>query len=204
MDIPRTRVAPTPRRRGRSGETSPRPRRSVETGALPRYVAAALFLPAEIIAGYVWVARGGAALFAVLQMVVIIDLAYQVNDWMVEQSDAGSWGAPTTCGLDDNLMLLLGFAFFLFAAALAGIVCLFVFFGDCATTTAFVAMTLVFCVAVTATQLIFSENGNLLTSAAVCARVRRADGSPTRRGAAAAGTRLFLRQIAATSRPGRG
>jgi len=133
------------------------------------YVAAALFLPAEIIAGYVWVARGGAALFAVLQMVVIIDLAYQVNDWMVEQSDAGSWGAPTTCGLDDNLMLLLGFAFFLFAAALAGIVCLFVFFGDCATTTAFVAMTLVFCVAVTATQLIFSENGNLLTSAAVCA-----------------------------------
>jgi len=133
------------------------------------YVAAALFLPAEVVAGYVWVARGGAALFAVLQMVVIIDLAYQVNDWMVEQSDAGSWGAPTTCGLDDNLMMLLGFAGTLFAAALAGIVCLFIFFGECPATTAFVAMTLVLCVAVTATQLVFSENGNLLTSAAVCA-----------------------------------
>ena len=137
------------------------------------FVTGALFVPRPLVAAYVWVARFGASAFAVLQMVVIIDLAYQVNDYMVESSDAsplsGSYGTATTCGLDDSLATLVGFAVVLFGGALAGIVCLFVFFSDCATTTAFVAMTLVLCVAVTATQLVLSDSGNLLTSSAVCA-----------------------------------
>ena len=136
------------------------------------FVTGALFLPFELVNGYVWVARVGASVFAVLQMVVIIDLAYQVNDYMVEASQASGGygeGSAFTCGLDDSLATLVGFALLLFAAALAGIVCLFVFFSECATTTAFVAMTLVLCVAVCATQLALSESGNLLTSSAVCA-----------------------------------
>ncbi|KAK7242837.1 serine protease inhibitor [Aureococcus anophagefferens] len=130
------------------------------------FVTGALFLPFELVAGYVWVARVGASVFAVLQMVVIIDLAYQVNDYMVEASQASGGygeGSAATCGLDDSLATLVGFALLLFAAALKGLVCLFVFFSECATTTAFVAMTLVLCVAVCATQLALSESGNLLT-----------------------------------------
>ena len=135
------------------------------------FVAAALCLPAAVVDGYVWVARGGASLFAVLQMVVIIDLAYQVNDYMVASSNAGeSYGyGSASCGLDDALLTLLAFAVLLFGVAFAGVVCLFVFFGECATTTAFVAITLVLCVGVTLTQVVLSENGNLLTSSAVCA-----------------------------------
>lgn len=134
------------------------------------FVGGAMFLPAEAVDAYVWAARVGASLFAVLQMVVIIDLAYQVNDWMVATSNSGEYGGSAeSCGLDDALMWLLAFSVLLFGVALAGIVCLFVFFGECSTTTAFVAITLVLCVAVTLTQVGLSENGNLLTSAAVCA-----------------------------------
>merc|ERR1719482_1162372 len=83
---------------------------------------------------------------------------------MVEASQASGGygeGSAMTCGLDDSLATLVGFALLLFAGALAGIVCLFVFFSECATTTAFVAMTLVLCVAVCATQLALSESGDL-------------------------------------------
>lgn len=131
------------------------------------------WVPSPFIAGYVWASRAGAALYSIALMVFIIEFAYEVNDWMVDQS--GDWGAPTTCGLDDNLIMLLGFSCVLFAAALAGVVCLFVFFpasNNCEAgqaITAFISMTLVFCVATTATQLVFSESGNLLTSSAVCA-----------------------------------
>ncbi|KAJ1445610.1 serine incorporator/TMS membrane protein [Pelagophyceae sp. CCMP2097] len=134
---------------------------------------AALFVPSEIIVGYVWVARGGGAIFVVLQMVVIIDMAYAVNDWLVERSNADPH-ATSECGgcgasLDDSLAFLLGLALFLFAAALVGVVLMFVFFPGCATTTAFVAMTLVLCAGVTTLQLTLAQDGNLLTSAAVTA-----------------------------------
>ena len=139
------------------------------------YCAITLFwIPSPFIDDYVWASRVMAALYAVALMVFIIEFAYEVNDWMVDQS--GDWGAPTTCGLDDNLIVLLCISFVLFAATLAGIVCLFVFFPKdpdaCEAgqaITAFISMTLVFCVACTATQLVFSESGNLLTSSAVCA-----------------------------------
>ena len=139
------------------------------------YCAITLFwIPSPFIDDYVWASRVMAALYAVALMVFIIEFAYEVNDWMVDQS--GDWGAPTTCGLDDNLIVLLCISFVLFAATLAGIICLFIFFPSnpdaCDSTqsiTAFISMTLVFCVATTTTQLVFSESGNLLTSSAVCA-----------------------------------
>lgn len=114
----------------------------------------ALFLPAPVIAGYVWVARGGAAIFVVLQMVVIVDLAYSVNDWFVSKSNASdsysirsdSGSCPQCGSLDDSLSTLLYLSVFLFASALTGLVLLFVYYSECPTTTAFVAMTLVLCV----------------------------------------------------------
>ena len=45
-------------------------------------------------------------IYAIAVAVFIIEFAYEVNDWMVDQS--GDWGAPTTCGLDDNLIVLPG------------------------------------------------------------------------------------------------
>lgn len=141
----------------------------------------AMFLPSEIIEGFVWVARGGAAIFIVLQMVVIVDFAYAVNDWFVAQSnaqdslsyggqgDGGFFENMFSCGeLDEALTTLLVISLFLLAAATTGIVLLFVFYSACPVTTAFIAMTLVLCVAATATQL-YSENGNLLTSSSVSA-----------------------------------
>ncbi|KAJ8603488.1 hypothetical protein CTAYLR_005144 [Chrysophaeum taylorii] len=138
---------------------------------------AVVFIPARIVEGYVWVARVGAAIFVILQMVVIVDLAYAVNDWFVAQSNAAGYssygddeGLFASCGsLDDALSNLLYISLFLFAVALTGIVLLFVYFSACPVTTAFIAMTLVLCVGATATQLVFSDNGNLLTSASVSA-----------------------------------
>lgn len=140
-----------------------------------------MFVPAEVVDAFVWVARCGAAVFVVLQMVVIVDLAYAVNDWFVAQSNAdsiagyqpqGDNGFFTnlfSCGgLDEALTTLLSISLLLFASAITGIVLLFVFYSACRVTTAFVAMTLVLCVAATVTQL-FAETGNLLTSASVSA-----------------------------------
>jgi len=148
-----------------------------------------LFVPAPAIDQFVWAARAGAAIFVVLQMIVIVDLAYAVNDWFVAQSNADgyaavaayargqedfgdgpiAWMQSACAGLDEALTTLLSIALFLFAVAITGNVLLFVYYAECATTTAFVAMTLVLCVAATATQLALSESGNLLTSAAVSA-----------------------------------
>ena len=63
---------------------------------------------------------------------------------------------------------------FLFAAALVGIVLLFVYFDGCGVNSALISITLVLCVVVTATQLLISRDGNLLSSAVVCAYVSRA------------------------------
>lgn len=140
-----------------------------------------IFVPAVVVQAFVWVARCGAAIFVVLQMVVIVDLAYAVNEWFVAQSNADSIAAYQpqgdggffanlfSCGgLDEALTTLLSISVLLFAAAITGIVLLFVYYSACPVTTAFVAMTLVLCVAATLTQL-FAETGNLLTSASVSA-----------------------------------
>lgn len=142
-------------------------------------VVGAMFLPSIVVEGFVWVARAGAAVFVVLQMVVIVDLAYAVNDWFVAQSNESGY-APleegdflsslcSCSGLDDALTTLLAISGFFFLAAATGIVLLFVFYSGCPVTTAFVAMTLVLCVAATVTQLLVAETGNLLTSATVSA-----------------------------------
>ena len=150
----------------------------------PLLLISLVWIPSSWIDTFVWVSRGGAALFVILQMVVIVDFAYAVNDWFVSQSNSeySALAASTresgeglfslfsnACGaLGESLATLLGISLFLFAVALTGNILLFVFFSKCAATSAFVAMTLVLCVGTTIVQLA-SENGNLLTSSAVSA-----------------------------------
>ena len=52
------------------------------------------WIPSPFVDDYVWASRVMAALYAVALMVFIIEFAYEVNDWMVDQS--GDWGAPVS------------------------------------------------------------------------------------------------------------
>jgi len=87
----------------------------------------AWFVPNPLFFGYIWVARVGAFLFVILQQVLLIDLAYYVNDSLVVAADRGT--ETECCGVPWPLIVLLSMSFFCFAVAIAGIALLFAFFG---------------------------------------------------------------------------
>mmetsp|Transcript_19147 Transcript_19147/g.58955 ORF Transcript_19147/g.58955 Transcript_19147/m.58955 type:complete len:454 (+) Transcript_19147:167-1528(+) len=116
--------------------------------------------------GYLWVARVGGFLFVVIQQVLLIDLAYYVNDWLVALADSGE--VDDWCGTPSPLVALLACSALGFAAALTGIVLLFVFFGsNCPSPDAIMGLTVTLVVVATVSQLFVSQDANLLTSSVV-------------------------------------
>jgi len=115
---------------------------------------------------YVWIARVGSMLFLIMQQIILIELAYNWNEsWVLRSEEAemeelGSgkkWlGAIlASCGL-------------MFTGSLTVIVLLFVYFKGCPENEAFISITLIMSVIITAAQL-FSEEGSLLASAVITA-----------------------------------
>jgi hypothetical protein len=103
--------------------------------------------------------------FVLVQQLMIVDMSHNWNEAWVERSnraeleEAGSgrkW-----------LAAILASCFVMYALAVAGLVYLFVDFTGCPTNNAFISVTLVGCVAITAVQLT-GEEGSLLSSATVC------------------------------------
>ncbi|KAJ8610837.1 hypothetical protein CTAYLR_006448 [Chrysophaeum taylorii] len=122
-------------------------------------------IPNSVFFGYVWVARIGAFVFVVLQQVLLIDLAYFINDTLVTEADSGTY--VEVCGLATPLIALLAMSFVCFVIAIIGITLLFVYFGtSCESPNVIMSLTIIFIVIATLCQL-FSQDSNLLTSSVV-------------------------------------
>ena len=106
--------------------------------------------------GYAWFARIAGALFVVLQQVILLDVAYTINDMWLEA---------------ERLVQLLVASIFLLASSLTVIGLLFWQFSGpgCSNNEAILSITLILVVAVTIFQVFVSEEGNLLVSAFMAA-----------------------------------
>ena len=129
-----------------------------------------VFVPNEVFDdhGYLWVARVGGFVFVVLQQVLLIDLAYYMNDSLVTLADSGE--VSEWCGMPSPLVALIAAAAALFLVAVVGVGLLFAYFGtDCTSPDTILGLTVALCVVATACQLFISKDSNLLTSATVSA-----------------------------------
>lgn len=123
-------------------------------------------VPNSFFFGYVWAARFGAFAFVVLQQVLLIDLAYYVNDALVEMADNSEEYAEIG-GLSTPLVGLLLLSFLFFALSVTGISLLFVYFGTgCESPNVIMSLTIILIIVATLCQL-FSQDSNLLTSSVV-------------------------------------
>jgi hypothetical protein len=112
---------------------------------------------------FLWVARLGAAVFLLLQQVILIDIAYDWNeDWIdrADQQDRHSYGTGSSW-----LHAIVGTCAAFYLLALTGIGLLYGYFTDavCAENTWIITLTLLGIVAFTAVQLTGTD-GSLLTS----------------------------------------
>jgi serine incorporator 1/3 len=122
-----------------------------------------MFIPnAPIFIGlFLWLARFGAAIFVVLQQVILIDLAYNWNEDWVEKSnecDRLSYGSGQKW-----LRAIVATCVGMYSLAIIGISLLYRFFDGCPENTTVITLTLLSILAMTAIQLSGYE-GSLLTS----------------------------------------
>jgi len=107
--------------------------------------------------GYAWIARVGSFCFMVLQVIILLDGAYNLNDSWVEKADNGE---------EEYLKYLVGISLFLYTSSFVGLVLLFTYFGGCPANDFFNSMTLIVTVAMTVIQLT-GQYGTLFTGAVV-------------------------------------
>jgi hypothetical protein len=129
-------------------------------------VAASVFVPNHPYFGglYVPVARALAAIFIVVQQIILIDVAYNWNDSWVTKSNHADMLEPGT-GIH-WLRAIVASCGIMFVATITSMVLLFKYFGsdDCGDNQTVLWITLMWIVVTTVVQLAFSNTG-LLTSA---------------------------------------
>jgi len=131
-------------------------------------VAAMCFVPNEPLFSdvYLNIGRIGAVLYILFEQIVMVDIAHNWNDGWVERSnkaeseEAGSGKKWLTAIVVSCIILFL--------ASIVGWVLLFYFFGGCGTNIAFILMTIILSIVVTAAQLT-GEEGSLLASSLITA-----------------------------------
>jgi len=136
-------------------------------------LAGALFAPNDMFAAYAWVARIGAPLFVVYQVICFIDFGYTLNESLLAKDDNND---PFFCCANDGdpgakkwtaFMLFLTIA--LFSSAMTGIVLLYHFYPtECAFNNAATTTTLVFSVlnlGITISPL--AEHGSVLVGSLI-------------------------------------
>jgi len=122
---------------------------------------------------YLWVARIGAALFVVLQQVILIDVAYNWNDDWVEranESDRLSFGSGSGW-----LHSIVGVCVALYVASVTSIGLMYSQYtgnsdddeGSCTGNTWVITLTLLGILGITALQLLGTSEGSLLTSGVI-------------------------------------
>jgi hypothetical protein len=99
---------------------------------------------------------------------LILSFLFQAYDWnesWVGKSNAAE-AEETGSGKNWLYAILISCAI-LFTVSIVSIICIFVYFTGCQTNNAFITVTLILCIAITAAQL-SGEEGSLLASASVC------------------------------------
>jgi hypothetical protein len=113
---------------------------------------------------FLWIARFGAAVFLVLQQIILIDVAYNWNDDWVEranEADRLSYGSGSGW-----LKGIVGLCVLFYSTAIIGIGVLYSTYDDCAGNAWVITLTLLAIVGMTALQL-SGEEGSLLTSGVI-------------------------------------
>ena len=133
-----------------------------------------IFCPVEVFDsnGYVWPARVGAYVFLVLQQIILISSAYNLNDMLLDwdEQESGPGGSDETCSRWKALLISLSVG--TYAASFTGIVLMFVYFTGCADNDTFISLSVVFICGFTLLQVLDEDgHGNLLTSAVVAGYV---------------------------------
>jgi hypothetical protein len=131
-------------------------------------VVATCFIPNDplFLKVYLNVARIGGFFFMLFQQVVFVDMAHNWNDSWVEKSEKAESDEPGT-GKKWLIAILTCVAGF-FIASITGLGLMFYYFGDCSSNMAFIVVTLLLCILVTAAQLSGTE-GSLLASSLISA-----------------------------------
>lgn len=115
---------------------------------------------------YINIARIGSVIYLLIQQVIFIDLAYNWNNSWVQKSNAAE--AEEQGSGKKWLVAILVSCFILLIGSIIGIALLFVYFGGCASNMAFISVTLIMCIVVTAAQL-SGDEASLLASAVISA-----------------------------------
>eukprot|EP01031_Cornospumella_fuschlensis_P031407 gene31408-37965_t len=115
--------------------------------------------------GYAWFARITGFLYLILQQVILLDLAYTWNEKWVALATDNEEGVKSQGWL---ICLLIVSALF-FCGAFAVIGLLYWQFKGCDDNIVIITLTLVLCLIATVTQIFFSEEGSILTSAILTA-----------------------------------
>lgn len=107
--------------------------------------------------------RIGAMLFIFMQQIILIDIAYNLNESLVlkaDEADNAEWGSGIKW-----LRGIIAISVGLYLASIAGVVLLYMFFSGCPENTIVISLTLVQILVMTVIQLFFSEEGSTLTTA---------------------------------------
>jgi hypothetical protein len=125
-----------------------------------------MFIPSNpLFSGiYLWIARLGAAIFVVLQQIILIDVAYNWNDDWVEranEADRLSYGSGSGW-----LHAVVGVCVGFYTLCAIAIGLLYAHFDDCPGNTWVITLTLLAIVGITVLQLSGTE-GSLLTSSVI-------------------------------------
>jgi len=129
---------------------------------------ATIFVPNEPIFSLIMVNvfRVGAAFFILFQQVIFIDVAYNLNESWVEKANKAEAEEGEGAG-KKWLYSLLTLCLFLFVGSFIVIGLFYGYFTGCNTHLAFITVTLALGLICTAVQLLFSDEGSLLTSATI-------------------------------------
>lgn len=133
------------------------------------------FIPTYVFAngGFAWVARISSTLFLLIQILILIDFGYQLNEDWVEKAYEGALTDNSDATRKEYLFLILGLAFLLYIFSVVGIVLLYIHYGTCDTNTAYITICLILSLIVTVITFVrdkmIGEPGAILPTAIVVA-----------------------------------
>ena len=113
-------------------------------------VVGSFFIPHFNVHAYAWFARVGSTAFLVLQILLLIDFAYQINDSWVARAYGGDPSDVTNEATNHNWLYgLLVASGGLYVTAIVGVVLLFVFYASCPVGVSFTVVSMLSIIVVT-------------------------------------------------------
>jgi hypothetical protein len=125
---------------------------------------AVFFIPNGFYTVWAYIARVASGLFLIMQVVLIIIAAYNINDALVGSFNNSKGVASSTC----NAIILIGLTFIFSAGSIVIYVFEFIWFHGCGGTIAIIVVTIVFAILFFVFVLLrFRDDASILTSSIV-------------------------------------